>query len=108
MSEGDIVDYDAGMRERNPGCDTFFTSSAACDGGISEKTLRNLQSVDSTLGFIKCSPDGRIATCAQSMQAWAQHRREVRQISSPRYPFDGGFSLSTDCSSGSAPHITLP
>jgi len=101
MNERDVFKYDAVMREHHLGCDTFFTSSAAFDAGISEKTLRNLQSVDATLVFIRCFPDGGIATCVQSMQEWSQQRQDARKKRSPQFPFTSGFSL-TDCSSGSA------
>ncbi len=102
MNERDVFDYDAAMRKRYPDCDTFFVSSAAYDAGISERTLRNYQSIDDTLDFIKCFPDdGGIATYTQSMQAWGQQRRGARKSYLPRYPFSVGFLLS-DCSSGSA------
>lgn len=102
-TQSEIEKYDAMMRERNPGYDTFLPDSAAAYLGNSYRTFRNRQSNDPRLGFIKCLPDGGIVTCAESCRALAKRQRDTRQISSPRYPFVSGFSLThsgTSVSSG--------
>src|SRR5262245_54358567 len=64
------------MRADYPDRDTFFVSSAACDAGISERTLGSYLRTDPTLNFVDRLPGGGIATCSKSMQTWRRFRLE--------------------------------
>src|SRR3990172_7998623 len=64
------------MRFNYPNRDTFFVGSAAYDGGVSERTLRNYLGRDlPSLDFVDRLPCGGIATCSQSMRAWNAFRK---------------------------------
>jgi len=78
--------HDHYLHDRLPDCDIFFVSSMAAQAGKAEKTLRNCTRSEPTLGLIHHREDGHLR-CADlepgefgansnSMQAWAQMRRE--------------------------------
>lgn len=79
LNEEQISQYDSMMQRRFPGRDVFFVSSAAYDAEISEATLRNHLSGDSSLCFVNFMSvelkGGGIATCSSSMRAWGENRR---------------------------------
>ena len=65
------------MQTDYPNRDTFFVSSAAYDGGVSERTLRNYLAANPlSLNFVDRLPYGGIATCSRSMRAWSAVRVE--------------------------------
>lgn len=81
LTEEQIKEYEQRMRGQYPGHDTFFVSSAACDAGLSKRTIQNyIYSGNSDFSFINLRepevPDGGIATCQSSMQACGAKRRE--------------------------------
>jgi hypothetical protein len=93
-TQGDIEDYEADMRRKYPGCDVFFSNSAAYLLGTTLRTLQKNLSISDSHQFIWHGVQGeQIATNCASLTAFRNLRKNEKAHREPLFKFTGGWTV---------------